>query len=118
MFCEVFADDIEFEIDGVADVEVLECGVVEGVGNDGYREGVVFGSDDGEADAVDADRAFIDEEVFRGGFVAEGVVPGAVGVAAVDAASGIVHVALYEVAIEAGVGEHGAFEVNEAAFVP
>lgn len=118
MFSEVFADDIEFEIDGVADIEVLEGGVMEGIGDDGYGEGVIFGGDNGEADAVDADGAFIDEEVFGGGFVAEGVVPRAVGIAAVNAGGGIVHVALYEVAIESGVGEHGAFEINEAAFVP
>ncbi len=39
---DVFADDVEFEVDAVADLDVAEVGVLEGVRDDGDAERARF----------------------------------------------------------------------------
>ena len=61
LFCKfrhagnVFADDVEFEVDGCSYLNGMEIGVVVGVWDNANLEGVGCGIADGEADAVDCD---------------------------------------------------------------
>ena len=90
----------------------------EGIGDDGDVE---FGSlyvKDGEADAIEADRAFFDDQVaeFFGEFEAK--LPAAVELFAVEADGGGVDVALDDMTVEAAVHDQASFEVDEVAGLP
>lgn len=50
---EVFAEDVELEVDAGAGDDAAEVGVLEGVGDDGDAEAVALRVADGERDAVD-----------------------------------------------------------------
>lgn len=108
---DVFAEDVEFEVDVGAEGDAAEVGVLHGIGDDGYAEGAGGGVAHGEADAVDCDGAFFDGEVsaaahFGGDVVGEAEVAGAVDVFDLVADGGAVHVALDDVAVQAAVHYH------------
>ena len=56
---DVLGDDVDLEVHGVARALAAEGGDLGGVRDDGDGEAVVGGVDDGEADAVDGDRALL-----------------------------------------------------------
>ena len=119
---DVFPDDVELQIDHRAFDDGVEVRQVVGVGDDGHLEAVRAGVADGEADAVDADRSFLDGHValashLRVSGVAEGVIPAAVGLAHVGADGRLVDVALDDVAVQATVHQHTALHVHTVAHV-
>lgn len=79
------------------------------MGDDGDLEGSVLGVDDGETDAVKADGAFFGEIAGFFGSDVEGEEPGVWLGVDFGEGSGLVDVALDEVAPEAVGGAHGAF---------
>jgi len=116
----VFADDVELEVDDRAHADVLEVGVLKGVGDDGHLEGVACGVTDGERHAVDGDGALVDGEIAVASLVGievvgEGEIGGAVGVGHGGAAGCLVDVALYDVAVKTAVHQHGALYVDLVA---
>jgi hypothetical protein len=90
----------------------------EGIGDDGDVEFCLFYIEDGEAGAVEADRAFFDDQVaeFFGEF--EGKLPTAVEFAAFEAGGGGVDMALDDVAVKAAVHDQASLEVDEIAGLP
>ena len=89
-----------------------------GVGDDGDIEPGSLHVEDGEADAVEADGAFFDDEVaeFLGEFEAE--FPAAVEFFAFGADGGGVDVTLNDMAVESAVHEEASFQVDEVAGFP
>ena len=58
---DVLREDVDLEVDGVADGALPEGREGEGGGDERDAEGVVGDGRDGEADAVDGDRALLDD---------------------------------------------------------
>ena len=114
----VFTYKIEFQVDQAAGGDGLDIGMFEGIGDDGDVEFGSFDIEDGEADAIEADGAFFDDEVaeFFGEFEAK--FPAAVLVGAFEAGGGGVDMSLDDVTVEAAVHDHTSFEVDEVAGLP
>jgi len=117
---DVFAEDVELEIDDSAHADVLEIGVLHGVGDDGHLEGMGGGTADGERHAVDSDRAFVYGEIALQGHLAvlrigESEIGGAVGIIYSSADSRLVDMALHDVAVQAAVHKHGPFHIDLVA---
>lgn len=108
--------DVGFEVDKVTGLALMEGCDLPGVGNDGNTEAAGgVGVDDGEADAVECDGAFIDEkgcEFFRG-LESEEVrcLAGLDG----EESGCIVNVTLDDMAVEVCGGGHGAFDIDASA---
>lgn len=117
----VFADDVELKVDLRADFDVVEVGVVVGVGDDAHLEGVVGRVADGETDSIDGDAAFVYTEVsalghrFVGG-VAERETIAAFFALFGDAGGGLVDVPLDDVPIKTSVHHHRALHIDCAAY--
>ena len=114
---DVFAEDVEFQVDDGAHTDVAEVGVLEGVGDDGHLEGVAGGVADGEADAIDGDGALVDGEVALLGHLAvfgifEGEVGGAVSIVHRNTTGRFIHMALNDMSVETAVHQHGAFYIH------
>jgi len=58
---DVFAEDVGFEVDGVAGEAIANVGVIVGVRNDGDFGDRILPTGDYEADAVDGDGALADK---------------------------------------------------------
>ena len=119
---DVFADDVELEVDDAADFDLVEVGVFVGVGDDGHLEAVILRVAYGEAHAVDRYRALLDGHVAFGGHLGVEVVDEGVVAAAIDqvdsfATGCLVYVALHDVSVEAAVHEHAALEVHLVAYL-
>ena len=115
---DIFPDHVELEVDGGAGEYGLEVGMFEGVRDDGEVEFRLFYIEDGEADAVEADGAFFDDEVAEFFWEFEAVFPASVSVGAFEAGGGGVDMSLDDVAVEAAVHDHATFEVDEVAGSP
>jgi len=115
---DVFSDQIEFQIDGGSGDDGLDIGMLESIGDDGDVKAVFFDVKDGKAYAIEGDGAFFDHEVaeFPREFEAED--PAAVVFFHLGAGGGCVDVTLDDMAVEAAVEGHAAFEVDERAFLP
>ena len=115
---DVFPDHVKFQVDEASRVDGLDIGMFEGVRDDRDVEFRLFYVEDGEADAVEADGAFFDNEGAEFLWEFEPEFPGAVEVFAVDAGGGGVYVALDDVAVEAAVHQEASFQVDEVAWLP
>ena len=98
---EVLAEDVELDVDYGADRNILEVGVLVGIGDDahGYIALSVFdiGFAHSETDTVDADRTLVHTEVatlyhLPVGVVLKTIVPTAVRLTHLYATCGLVHV--------------------------
>ena len=97
---DVFAEDVELDVDDGAGVEIVEVGDLVGVGDDGDGEHAGLAVDDSEADAVDADAALGDSDAGGvGGVVLEIETPAAVVVDDTGAGGCLVDMALDDVAV-------------------
>ena len=113
----VLADDVELEVDNRSDADVLEVGMLHGVGDDGYLKRVLRGVADGQRYAVNSYAALIDREVAVASHLAvqlvlEGEVGTAVSILHGDTAGGLVNVALHDVAVQTAVHQHGALDIH------
>ena len=116
--CNVFTNDVEFEVDFIFWVNRLNISMLECIWDNGDVEFGLFNIEDGEADAVEAYGAFFNDEMaeFFGEFEAE--FPAAVLVRTFEADAGGVDVSLDDVAVEATIHDHASFEVDEVAGLP
>ena len=117
---DVFAKDVELKVDNGADADVLEIGMFHSVRNDGYLESALRRIANGERHAVNGDRTLVDGEVAATRHlwrivVLEGEIGGAVGIVQLDATSGLVYVALDDMAVETSVHQHGTLNVHLVA---
>src|SRR5581483_1833810 len=108
----------EFQIDGASGIDGLDIGMLEGVGDDGDVEFRSFHVEDSEADAVEADGTFFNDEVAElfGEFEAE--LPGAIRFFSVGAGSGGIDMTLDDVAVETAVHREAAFKIYKVAGGP
>src|SRR4051794_39115347 len=60
-FRHMLREDITFDVDTISGSAGVEVRGGPGVGDNGYFDETVFDGGDGQADAVNSDRAFIDE---------------------------------------------------------
>jgi hypothetical protein len=114
----IFPDQIEFEVDDGPWHYGLDVGMLEGVGDDGDIEVGFLYVKDGQAGAVERDGAFFDNEVAEFFGELESVLPAAVERLSFGAGGGSVYMALDDMAIEAAVEGHAAFEVDEVIGLP
>ena len=117
---DIFAEDVELQVDNGAYTDVAEVGVLEGVGDDGHLEGVARGIADGEGDAIDGDGALVDGEIaFLGHFavfgIFEGEIGAAVGIGHGDTLSRLIHMTLDNVPVEPAVHQHRALYIHFVA---
>lgn len=114
----IFADHIEFEVNLIAWLKGLHIGMFIGIGDDGQIEPGLFDVEDGKTDAVEADGAFLNNEVaeFFGEFEAE--FPTAVQFFTVQTGSGGIDMALDDMAVQSSVHPQASFEVDEVARLP
>ena len=114
---EIFADDVELEVDYGIDADVVEIGIVEGVGNDAHLELVVGGATYSEADTIDSDATLVDRDIspachLRVSLIAEAEDIAALLVLDTDAASCGVDMTLNDVAVEPSVHHHGTLHIH------
>ena len=115
--CNVLADDVELDVDERAGVDVVEIGVLEGVGDDAHLESVLGGVTHGETDTIDSDATLIDGEIATTCHVSvegvtEGVLVAALLVFHGNALSSLIDMPLHDVAIQAAVHLHGTLYVD------
>ena len=118
---EIFANDIELDVDFGADLDEPEVRVLVGVRDNahGYVPCIALdvGFADREADAVDGHRAFVHAEVpptdhLRRRVVRKAEIPRAVCLAALDASGFLIDVPLYDVSVQGFVERHSSFEID------
>ena len=112
----VFAQDVKFDVDGGAYLDVLEIGVFHGIGDDGDLEGIVRGIAYGERNAVDRHATLVDGKVASSGhllvvFIFKGEILAAVRVLDVGTLGSLVDVSLYDMSVEPSVHDHRTFDV-------
>src|SRR6185312_6077387 len=112
----VFREDVVLEIHPVAGAQVAEIGLRAGVGNDPYAEAVGIERCNGERHAVDGDRALQHEILGGTRRQLEDEAEIRAEFAYVEDSGGIVDMALYEVAAEAGIRRQGALEIHPGAW--
>jgi hypothetical protein len=120
-FCQaghIFADHIEFDIHFVAGKDSFYIRVFEGVGDDGDGEIFLFYVKEGEADAIEANGTFFDDE--GGEFFGEGETefPTACLFVSIQAGGGAIDVSLDDMAVETSIHCQASFEVDEVAGLP
>lgn len=114
---DVFADNVEFEVHYTAFLDLVEIGMLVGVGNDRHLETVVLRVAYGEAYPVHGNRSFLYGHIAFGSHfgievVGEGIVSASVDKIYFCAAGCLVHMALHDVSVEAAVHEHATFEIH------
>ncbi len=115
---DIFADDIEFQIDQAAGIDPMDIRMIEGIGDDGDIEFRSFHIENGEADAVEADGAFFDDQTAEFFWEFEAEFPAAFEIVAVDAGCGGIDMALDDVTVEPAVHAEASFEVDDVAGLP
>jgi hypothetical protein len=115
---DVFPDHIEFQVDGGSRGNGLDIRMLESKRDDGDVKTVFFDIKDGKAGAVEGDGAFFDHEVAEFPVEFEAEEPAAVVFFHVGAGGGSVDVTLDDMAVEAAVEGHAAFEVDEGTGDP
>ena len=112
---DVLGDDVDLEVDPIAGLTGAEGGPRQRLGDQADREPVGAGLDDRQADAVDGDRALVDEVAAE--TVGQGDLddlPVLAGLPAYDG-PGAVDVSLNDVAAETRCRSDGALEINRRA---
>jgi len=92
--------------------------MLESVGDDGDVEFCLFYIEDGEAGAIEADRAFFDDQVAEFFWEFEGEFPTTIEFAAFLAGGGGVDMSLDDVAVKPAVHDQASLEVDEIAGLP
>lgn len=115
---DIFSDHIEFDIHGGAGFDGPDVSMFEGVGDDGDVEPGSFDIEDGEADAVEADGAFFNDEVAEFFWKFETKFPAAVEFFPIDAGGGGVDMALDDVSVQPAVDDEASFQVDQVAGLP
>ena len=100
--CDVFAQDVELDVDNGFHFHVAEVGVVVSIGNDSHGEGVVGRLTDSERHTIDSDRTLVDSEVALASHLAvesvfESIVGGTISITFVNTGGSLVYVSLYDV---------------------
>ena len=90
----------------------------ESVGDDGDVEFCLFYIEDGEAGAIEADRAFFDDQMAEFFWEFEGKFPTTVEFAAFLAGGGGVDMSLDDVAVKPAVHDQASLEVDKIAWLP
>lgn len=114
----VLADHIELEVNLAAKGYLFNIGMLIRIGDHRDGELIFRHVEYGEADTVEADRAFFDNEGSKGRGKAETEFPAAVAVYFADTFGGGVHMTLHDMAIEAALEGEASFEVDEVAGLP
>ena len=114
---DVFAKDVDLDVEGSASGEGAETGGLVGMGDDGDFYHVVDDGGDCEADAFDGDGTLGDDVTSEGLGELDAETPIGIGLAENDRREGdqrggTVDVALNDVATERGTGGSGKFEVQ------
>lgn len=114
---DVFCENVDFEVHGIAGGEIGDVGVPEGIRDDGDFGDIrlILPIGDGQANAIDGDGAFTDDvrREFGGNLDAE--IPGVALRCEVHDAADFVHVAKDEVAAEFFACGKRLFEVDSGA---
>ena len=92
--------------------------MVKSVGDNRYFKLPLLYVEKGQADPVEADGAFFDDEVAELPWKPELEFPAAVQLFAFQAGSCRVHMTLHDMAVEAAVHDEASFQVNEVACLP
>src|SRR5690606_14127530 len=109
----VFTNDIEFEVNRVADLHLVEVGMFEGIGDDGYGKPIGLRVHDRQADAIDRDGSLLYGNVALRPIEPEGVKPAALLIVDRYTLRGLVYMPLHDMAIQPVAHLRAAFEVNE-----
>ena len=117
---EILPDDVEFQIDFTANLEAVEVCMLKRIGNDGDLECIVRRVADGQRNAVDCYRAFVDGHVSALSHrlverVLEREIPAPLSVLNVDAFRRHVDVSLNDVSVQPTVNRHAALYVDLVA---
>ena len=117
---DVLADDVKFEVHHTALDNLVEIGMLMGIGYDGHLETAGLRIAHGEAHAVDRNGTFLDRRVtlahhFGRGVIYKGIIPTAVDLFDTGATGGAIDMSLHDVSVETTVHEHTAFEVHLVA---
>lgn len=109
---DIFPDDIRFQVDDSARMLIHERRIGHGMGNDGNGKLAAADGYDSQADAVDGDRAFFDDERLHVLGDGNGDDPGnAIGGNAGDVADAV-DMAADDMTAQAAADLHGPFEVD------
>lgn len=114
----VFSDDVEFDIYLASGNDGLDIGMFIGIGNDGYVEFLLFDVKDGQADAVDGNRAFFDDQLaeFPGEF--EPVFPAAAQGVLFQANGCRVDMSLNDMAVQPSIHDETSFQIDLVSWFP
>ena len=120
--CDIFPKDVELKVDDRPDGDIRKVRVRSCIGNDGYLETIGSRFTDGERDPVDSDGTLINSEVsalhhFTVVRVFESEIGASVCIFHVDAFCSLVHVSLYDVAVQPAVHEHRPFDVHAVSYL-
>lgn len=117
-FRQIFADNVEFEIDEVAGLEVLKIGVFKGVWNDGNGKPIFGRLHHRQTDAVDTNRAFVHQNPALAGRIFQLEIPAPVPVFDSGHDTCRIHMPLYDVPVQTSVRRHRAFEIDHFSNCP
>ena len=113
----VFPDDVKLDVHNRSHLDVLEVGMLKGVGNDAHLKGVRCGTAHGKAYAIDGYAPLVHGEIAMRHVcglhrIAEGKLETSLLVLHIGADGGAVNMPLHNVSVQPAVHEHGALHVH------
>ena len=118
--CDVFSDNVEFQIDHRASFYLAEIGMFKGVRNNRHFETIIRWCTHRKTNAIYGNRTFIYGEITAFTHVGRALIfkmkiVATIGIAHFGTHRRLIYVTLHNVSIKATVHYHAAFEIHFAA---
>ena len=119
---DILAEDVKLDVDDSSYFDVTEVGVLSSVRDDGDSEGVVGRFANGERNTIHGDASLVDGEITLAchlsiQLILEGEVGRSVGIPHANALGGLIHMSLYDVAIQAAIHYHRTLHVYFVSYL-
>ena len=113
----VLADNVKFEVNNRTYLNGVKVGILESIRNDSNLEGVIGRITNGQADAVNRDRAFIHCKITATGHlriigILKGEIVTALSIINSHTTGRLIHMALHNVAIQSTIHHHATLHVH------
>lgn len=111
----VFANNVEFDVYLLSRFQFLYIGVLHRIRNNCYRKAIFCNIENGEADAIQTNRSFLNNQLSKIRVYPKAVLVAPVFVFNRNACRRIINMALYHMTVESAIHQHTTFKIYEIA---